>query len=336
MIISAGLPTCMEGMMYPVPFASANDLLRIAACAENSGYHSVWGNDHMTTQQYVRDGFADPPNFYEILITLSFIAAHTTTLKLGTGMLVTPMRNDIVVTAKQLATLDVFSEGRLMVGVGVGAYREEFEALRPGSRGHRGKIVEESLLAFLELFHQRSASYEGEYYHFENVEMYPKPKQDPLPIYIGGNSSEALERAAKYGSGWMPAALPVEVVRERVAALNQLCEQNDREMNSIDVAPQYIACLGDTQEQAEARFFKSQMFHHLNSLQKSTFKGQNISNLEEINLIGSKDRVIEHIHKLKDAGVTHLCGTYFVADTVNELLDQMERFSEDVMPEVSL
>ena len=77
MRFSVGLPTCMEGMMYPVPFASPDQLIDIAQYAEKLGYDSVWGNDHMTTQRYVREEFATPPNFWEILITLATIAANT-------------------------------------------------------------------------------------------------------------------------------------------------------------------------------------------------------------------------------------------------------------------
>ena len=73
MIVSAGLPTCMEGMMYPVPFAAPEDIVRIAQHAEKFGYHSVWGNDHMTTQKYVRDEFSTPPNFWEPLTTYAYL-----------------------------------------------------------------------------------------------------------------------------------------------------------------------------------------------------------------------------------------------------------------------
>ena len=153
MRFSFGLPTCMEGMMYPVPFASPAQIVELAQHAENLGYHSVWGNDHMTTQRYVRAEYATPPNFWEILITLAYVAAKTTTLGLATGVLVPAMRRDIVVVAKQLATLDQFSGGRLMAGFGIGAYREEFEALQPNWKVVRGELLEESVQALRLLLH---------------------------------------------------------------------------------------------------------------------------------------------------------------------------------------
>src|ERR1700761_2731959 len=143
MRVSAGLPTGMEGLTYPIPFSDPESILRIAQAAEAFGYDSVWGNDHMTTQHYVREEFPVPPRFWEPLVTYAFLAAHTKTLRFGTGILVLPMRRDIVVTAKQIATLDHLSSGRLEIGVGVGAYREEFNALRPEGGAHRGDMVEE-------------------------------------------------------------------------------------------------------------------------------------------------------------------------------------------------
>ena len=189
------------GLTYPIPFSEPEAVIRIAQHAERLGYHSVWGNDHMTTQHYVRAELPVPPRFWEPLITYAFVAAHTTTLRLGTGVLVLPMRHDIVVLAKQLATLDHFSGGRLEFGVGVGAYREEFEALSPDSKAHRGDMVEEGVKAIQALFATRSASFQGEYYRFRDVELYPKPLQKKLPIYFGGNSAKHIRRVAEAGDG---------------------------------------------------------------------------------------------------------------------------------------
>ena len=91
-LVSAGLPTGMEGLTYPIPFSDPSTLLRIAQHAEKLGYHSVWGNDHMSTQNYVRAEFPQPPRFWEILTTYAWLAAQTKTLRFGTGILVLPMR----------------------------------------------------------------------------------------------------------------------------------------------------------------------------------------------------------------------------------------------------
>src|SRR3974390_1472478 len=168
-LFSVGFPTGMEGLTYPIPFSHPGDLGRIARHAESLSYHSVWGNDHMTTQHYVRAEFPVPPRFWEPLVTYAYLAAHTSTLRFGTGVLVLPMRRDIVVTAKQIATLDHLSNGRAEIGVGIGAYREEFEALHPDGKVHRGKMVEEGVKALRLLFSQREASLDGNYYKFKDV-----------------------------------------------------------------------------------------------------------------------------------------------------------------------
>ena len=223
--ISAGLPTGMEGLTYPIPFSDPETIIRIAQAAEKFGYDSVWGNDHMTTQNYVRAEFPVPPRFWEPLMVYAFVLSNTTTLKVGTGVLVLPMRRDIVVTAKQIATLDHFGKGRLEIGVGIGAYREEFKALQPDSKLERGDIVDEGLQALRLLFADRVASFEGKYYRFKDVELYPKTYQKRIPIYVGGNNANNIRRTVTWGDGWLPAGMEVD----RLGALRERDARDGRE-----------------------------------------------------------------------------------------------------------
>ncbi len=333
-LVSAGLPTGMEGLTYPIPFSDPANLLRIALHAERLGYHSVWGNDHMTTQNYVRAEFPVPPRFWEPLVTYAWLAAQTTTLHFGTGILVLPMRRDIVVVAKQIATLDHLSGGRLEIGVGVGAYREEFEALWPGSAAHRGDMVEEGVNALQTLFSQREATFEGKYYQFRNVEFSPKPLQARLPIYFGGNSPNHIRRVAQAADGWIPAAIPAVQLRPLVDRLHEATAAAGRDPASIAVAPQYVVHIGRTREAAVARYQQTQMHKHLLSLRQSTLKAQASIAMEDINLIGDADGIVERATQLKAAGVTHFLGLYFAANDVQELLDQMQQFAEQVMPRI--
>jgi probable F420-dependent oxidoreductase len=333
-LVSAGLPTCMEGLSYPMRFSDPPNLRRIARHAEALGYHSVWGNDHMTTQNYVRAEFPTPPRFWEPLITYAWLAAATTTLRFGTGILVLPMRRDIVVTAKQIATLDHLSGGRLEIGVGVGAYREEFEALRPDDRAHRGDMMEEGVAALQLLFSQREATFDGKYYKFRNVEFSPKPLQARLPIYYGGNTPNHIGRVARGADGWIPAAMPPDQLRPLVDRLRTAAAAAGRDPAGIAVAPQFVVHLGKTNEAAVNRFKQSQMHKHLVSLGKSTLKDQATIPMEEINLIGSVDQIVERATRLKEAGVTHFLGLYFAANDVQELLDQMQLFAEEVIPRI--
>src|SRR5262245_12127612 len=332
--VSAGLPTGMEGLTYPIPFSDPENIIRIAQAAEKLGYDSVWGNDHMTTQNYVRAEFSVPPRFWEPLVTYAFVLADTATLKVGTGILVLPMRRDIVVTAKQIATLDHFGKGRLEVGVGIGAYREEFRALQPDNQMRRGDIVDEGVQALRQLFGERVASFEGQFYRFRDVELWPKPFQPRTPIHIGGDNAYNIRRAVAWGDGWLPAGVHVDRLRTDVAMLRQLAEQAGRDPASIEICPQYIVHIGATRAAALARFRQTQMCKHWNSLRTSTLKEQGAVGHEDINLIGTPAEIVDRANALREAGVTHLLGLYFAADTVAELLDQMQAFAEEVMPKI--
>lgn len=332
MRVSAGLPTGMEGLTFPIPFSDPENLVTIALAAERLGYDSVWGNDHMTTQHYVRAEFPVPPRFWEPLVTYAYLASITKTLRFGTGLLVLPMRRDIVVTAKQICTLDHLSGGRLELGLGLGAYREEFDALQPDCDIQRGDIVEEGGHALVKLFTERVSSFEGKFYKFRDVELWPKPKQERIPMLIGGNNANCIRRAVEYGTGWLPAGLHVSKVREGVASLRQQAERAGRDWRELEVAPQYICRIDHDAAKAQRDFESSQMYKHLVSLSKSTLKEQGSIKLEDSNLIGTPAMITEKALALRDAGVTHLLGIYFAAHSVQDLLDQMQLFAEEVMP----
>lgn len=332
MRFGVGLPTCTAGMMYPTPFASAEEVVDVAIEAERLGYFEVAGNDHISTQRYVRESYPTPPDFFEPLVVYAYVAARTTTLRLMTGILVLPMRQPVLL-AKQLATLDHLSGGRVILGTGVGAYREELEASQPRMRGvNRGRLMGESLAALRVLFSERVASFKGEYVEFDDVEMFPKPIQDPLPIYPGGNADASLRRAAKWGQGWLPAGIGPETIAEKRETLLRYAEEEGRDGTAISVAPQVMVRLGDTHEQAEAEFKESQLYHHLVTLQQSTLKDFSADTFVAANLVGTADEVIEKVAAFADAGADHLCGMYFAANSLEDMRDQMRLFARDVMP----
>src|SRR2546427_6811865 len=247
------IPTCIEGMMSPVPFARPEAILPTAQLAERVGFDSVWGNDHMTTQRYVQREWPQPPNFYEPLITFTWVAARTERIKLATGIIVLPMRT-MPVLAKQVATLDQLSGGRMILGVGTGAYREEYEALYPDARdARRGEIVDEGMRALRLLFTERKASFRGKHVRFQDVECFPKPRQSPLPMYAGGNHPEVRRRAGEYGEGWMPAGRSPREIARGVADGRRAATQAGRADPAIDIAPQFARPLGRTHHEAVER-----------------------------------------------------------------------------------
>jgi probable F420-dependent oxidoreductase len=329
MRFSVQLPTCTEGLVNPIPFAVPADLIRLAQVAERLGYAAVWGNDHITAAPYVRTKWSDPPNFYEVLVTLATVGAHTRRVRLGTAVLVLPLR-DPVLLAKQVATLDQMTGGRVILGVGIGAYREEFEAHWPRrASARRGDLLDEGLAALRLLFTEREASYAGQHYAFERIELFPKPLQEPLPIYVGGHNEQAVARAARLGQGWLPGWRPLEEVKARTALLRRLTAEAGRDPGEVEAAVQFTIMLGRTPEEASARYQKTGMVQHRRSLAHS---GRDPALAEANNLIGSPASVAEKLRFLEDAGVDHVCAMQFPHDSVSEMLEQMQWFAESVMP----
>ncbi|WP_433461757.1 LLM class flavin-dependent oxidoreductase [Spirillospora sp. CA-128828] len=328
-------PNCLAGMMYPVPFATARDVVDLAVEAEQLGYHDVGCNDHLSTQQYVRDAWVTPPDYFEPLITLSHIAARTSVLRLSTAILVLPMRSPIL-AAKQIATLDHLSDGRVIIGAAVGGYRDEFETVLPEwADRSRAELMHEGIQALRVLFEAPSSTFEGRHYRFEGVESYPKPVQSPLPIYSGGNVEGSLRRAAELCQGWLPAKLGPGQVKEKRARLDAYARDAGRDPADITTALQSVVCIGDTPEKARELLEKSAFDLFRKSLAKTMTKGVDIDRYIDINLIGTPDQVCEKVAAFQDAGVEHFCGTLFVGNTVEEMADQIRLFARHVLPAFS-
>jgi probable F420-dependent oxidoreductase len=319
-------------MMYPVPFATAQDVVRIALEAEQLGYYDVAGNDHLSTQQYVREAWSKPPDYFEPLMMLSTIAARTSVVRLTTGILVLPMR-DPVLLAKQVATLDHLSAGRVLLGVAVGGYRDEFERVAPVLRdASRADLLTEGIEALRTLLTQPRATYQGKYRRFEDVESFPKPLQVPLPIYSGGNVEGAIRRAAELCQGWLPAKIGPDRIRAGRRSLERYARQAGRDPSQLTTALQSVVCLGDTTEQAHERFMASAFNLFRQSLQQTMTKGVDLDAHLAANLIGTPQEVCGKVSAFAHAGVSHFCASLFVGNTVDEMVQQMRTFAREVMP----
>ncbi|MGH7153656.1 MAG: LLM class F420-dependent oxidoreductase, partial [Acetobacteraceae bacterium] len=189
-------------------------MARLAREAEALGYDYLTLTDHVVLPDMKVPGYpysesgefygTDPSVRHEQLVSLGWIAAQTTRIRLVTAVLVVPHR-PAVLTAKMLATLDVLSGGRLVVGVGAGWLKAEFDALGTPPFGDRGAVTDEYLTAFRALWTEERPRFEGRFAAFENVVLEPKPVQKPHPpIWVGGESPPALRRAAKLGNAWYP------------------------------------------------------------------------------------------------------------------------------------
>jgi probable F420-dependent oxidoreductase len=222
----------------------ADTLKSFARECESLGVHSLWVSDHIcwpadiaSKYPYTHDGsFPAAPEmgWLDPLGTLSFVAGCTSRIRLGTTVLILPYRPPVA-TAKQLATLDVVSNGRLILGVGVGWMAEEAAVLgMPWD--HRGKRSDEQLEIFERLFNDESPSFEGEFYRFGNVGFEPKPIQRPIPIWVGGSTPAAFQRVARFGQGFHAAFQPLDVVAKEWQAVRAACAARNRDPDELTLS----------------------------------------------------------------------------------------------------
>jgi probable F420-dependent oxidoreductase len=222
------------------------DVIRaVATAAETAGFATLWSGEHVvmvdqpaSRYPYSADGRIAVPaaaDWIDPLLGLSFMAAVTTTIGLATGVLLLPEHNPVII-AKQAATLDRLSAGRLTLGVGIGWSAEEFAALGiPFAR--RGRRTAEYLAAMRTLWADDVASFSGEFTRFESVRVNPKPVRDRrIPVVFGGNSDASLGRVATIGDGWYGFNVPAAQVADRVKALAAHCEQHGRRLAELTVA----------------------------------------------------------------------------------------------------
>lgn len=178
---------------------SPRQLVEISKVCEELGFDSVWATDHIIVPSELREPYGQ---LIEPLITLATVAASTETLRVGTSCVVLPQRNPILL-AKQTAALDVYSKGRVILGLGVGWAEQEFRYLNADFAG-RGKVMDESIRLMRALWKDATVDFEGEFFHVEGAVFLPKPGKGEIPIWIGGNGPRAFRRAARLGDGWHP------------------------------------------------------------------------------------------------------------------------------------
>ncbi|MFP6653173.1 MAG: LLM class F420-dependent oxidoreductase [Dehalococcoidia bacterium] len=223
------------GFIIPHNFGldDPDDVLNIGKRAEELGFDSVWVNHHILNVGYIFDRLGSKP-YYDAITVLTWVAAHTERVRLGTTVLVLPYLNPLVL-AKTLATVDVMSKGRLNVGVGVGALKPESDAL--GSTFEtRGRYADESIKIMRELWESENPEFDGEFFSFSGVKFSPKPIQKPgPPILIGGASRAALRRVATLGDGWHPIQQSIADLKQNIATIRRLAEEAGRDPSEITV-----------------------------------------------------------------------------------------------------
>jgi len=297
------------------PIATTEGIEAMARRGEELGFSYVAVPDHIVIPRDIesRYPYTESGEFrwgqygdcLEQLAVLSFLAARTSTLRLLTSIMVLPHRNPVF-TAKALATIDLLSGGRLTVGCGVGWMREEFEAIGTPPFEERGRVANEYLRVFRELWTNEAPAFDGAYARFSNVTFVPRPVQKPHPpLWIGGESAPAMKRAARLGDGWYPIngnpAYPLDTIeryREALTRLGRYAEESGRDVAEIDLGYAALRWGGEP--------------------------GPGL-------LSGASAKLADDIGALAEAGVRHLV-LAFERQTLDQTLARMESFAAEVMP----
>ncbi len=212
---------------------------RLGRAAEAAGFDSLWVADHVV--------LPDPPlperpmpsdqRLLDPIVALTFLAAHTTRILLGTGVIILPQRQALVL-AKQLASLDVLSNGRVVFGLGVGWCEPEMRSVG-ASFADRGRIADEYLAAMRAMWTQPKPSFKGRFVSFEGVQAMPRPVQTPTPkIVVGGRTAPAFRRAVTQGHGWYGFGLDVPTTERFVGALRDTAKKHPRpaELGRLEIS----------------------------------------------------------------------------------------------------
>ena len=309
------------GLHLPASSAAVKpeELVRFAQQAEALGFYCITIADHVIVPTHISvpypytvDGKYPGTGYHlETLTTMSFLAGATDRIRFITSVMILPYRNPIV-TAKMLASLDVLSGGRVIVGAGVGWMKEEFETIRTEAYEERGKVTDEYIAAFRELWMSDKPSFHGKYCSFSDIIFLPKPVQKTtIPIWIGGHSKQAIRRAARLGDGWHPIGgvptipLEPEGIKKDMEMLVDYALKAGRDPKQIRVA------------------LKGSLFD----------REKQITPGKRRRFIGAAEEIASDIHDYRAAGVDTMI--FDVRQpSFNATMDRMEWMAKEVFPQV--
>lgn len=321
----AGIPNCREGKVYPSGFTTPQTLVAIAVAAEENGFDYLWGNDLQSTFDEALDA-APALNFYEIHSSFAYIAAKTDRIRMLSASITVPLRDPILL-AKETATLDRLSGGRYVMGIGLGGKRTELERLRGrfNKAINRGEWLDESIELMRELFTEDAVSHDGKYFSVEGARVYPKPAQNPFPLYFTGAGEDMLRRTAQFGAGWIHMNVSPEGVSESLNTIRQLCSDYKTSFENLDRCLLFDICTAESQAEAEARWDGSLS----SAISKARGRGSPASAL-----IGTPATIAAQLKPYVEAGVTHF-GCLFAGSTLEEVNAQIRLFGHEVIPAVN-
>ncbi len=285
------------GIALPIfgKYAGREEIMEAALAAEALGYDSIWVSDHVVVPDS-HNVFGDV--FFDPLISLGFIASATSRIELGTSVIVLPYRNPLVL-AKSVSSLDALSGGRVVLGVGSGWLKGEFDALGVDF-ARRGQMTDEYIEIMKELWTSDSPSHEGEYFSFTGIRFEPKPVRKPHPpVWVGGESRRSIERAVTHGDGWHPVGLGPGELAAKAREVRSLLPDEKRES--------FVISLRRNVEINEGREFGP-----------------------EETLRGTPGKIRDGIEAYREAGVDHLI-LYVLSGEFEGVLGTMRVLREEVL-----
>lgn len=286
------------------------ELLATACRAEQLGFTSLWAWDHLFL------GSRQPFPQLEALTTLAVLASHTTTIELGTGILVLPIR-DPALLAKTAATIQSISQGRLRLGLATGWYEREFDATGTPFKG-RGRIFERNLEICTQLWTEDEVTGTWDELSFRRVKMLPPPQPRPQ-ILIGGYVDRVLKRVVTLGDGWLTYFYTAEAFRKSWRKIQRFAEEAGRDPDELHSLNQLPICIGSSKEQAQA-LAGQWLATYFDTPEWSDATPDSA-------ICGTPEDCAEQLAAHFDAGVQEVCLVPYTYDP-----DQVERFAAEVRP----
>ncbi|WP_186768021.1 LLM class F420-dependent oxidoreductase [Streptomyces qinzhouensis] len=299
------LPVQSQSTLYAEPWeerAGVEDLVEVARTADRTGFAYIAVCDHIAIPRRLAGAMSTV--WYDPVATLSFLAAATRRVRLLSHVAVAGLRHPLI-TAKQYATLDHLSGGRLVLGVGAGHVREEFEAVGADFDG-RGRVLDETIDALrAALGPEEFPEHAGELFAFSGLGQRPRPVQERVPVWVGGSSPAAVRRAALKGDGWLPQGDPREKLPAQIARLRRL-----REAAGIETPAE------------------------IGAIAEPLYVGEPGWPVGRRTLTGKPEALAESLRAYADMGVTQI-QVRFRSRSCRELTDQMAAFAAEVAPRLN-
>ena len=292
--------------LWPMPLDQAERV-------EELGFDSLWVSEHMLF--YV-------PTFDAITVLAAF-AARTQRILLGSAILLLPLRHPTVV-AKEVASLDIISNGRIILGVGVGGeFPREFVACGVPVK-ERGRRTDEAIEVMRKLWSESGVNHEGRFFRLEDANMQPKPVQKPgPPIWIAGRSEAAIKRAARLGDGYMPYLFSPERYRDSLEKVSAFAQQRGRDPTTIEAGLYQFICLADTYEEARQRANQDLSLRYNQPFDRI---------VDRYCVLGTPDQCAERLGQYVEAGVRHFILVPIAPPA--ELPTHLEVYAREVLPRV--